>query len=133
MGLRIATNVASEAVQKHIKETSKKTDQQLVKLSSGKRITKASDDAAGSAIAKNFESKHRSLKQAGRNANDGISMVQSAEGTLNEISNNFVHTTPRSGVPALNFLAWHVSRASWSCCARSSERGHGIFPVQVHW
>ena len=87
MGLRIATNVASEAVQKHIKDTSRKTDKELERLSSGKRITKASDDAAGAAIAKNLEAQYRSLKQAARNANDGVSMVQSAEGSLNEVSN----------------------------------------------
>jgi flagellin len=90
MGLRIATNIASEAVQKHLKDTTNAANTELERLSSGKRITKAGDDAAGLAIAKNLESQTRSLNQAARNANDGISMVQTAEGSLNEISNILV-------------------------------------------
>ncbi|OFZ14298.1 MAG: flagellin [Bdellovibrionales bacterium GWA2_49_15] len=90
MGLRIATNIASIAVQKHIKDVSASSDKELERLSSGKRITKAGDDAAGLAIAKNLEAQTRSLNQASRNANDGVSMVQTAEGSLNEISNILV-------------------------------------------
>ncbi len=90
MGLRIATNIASIAVQKHIKDVSASADRELERLSSGKRITKAGDDAAGLAIAKNLEAQTRSLNQASRNANDGVSMVQTAEGSLNEISNILV-------------------------------------------
>ena len=90
MGLRIATNIASIAVQKHIKDVSATADRELERLSSGKRITKAGDDAAGLAIAKNLEAQTRSLNQASRNANDGVSMVQTAEGSLNEISNILV-------------------------------------------
>ena len=90
MGLRIATNIASIAVQKHIKDVSASADRELERLSSGKRITKAGDDAAGFAIAKNLEAQTRSLNQASRNANDGVSMVQTAEGSLNEISNILV-------------------------------------------
>ncbi len=90
MGLRIATNIASIAVQKHIKDVSEESDKELERLSSGKRITKAGDDAAGLAIAKNLEAQTRSLHQANRNANDGVSMVQTAEGSLNEVSNILV-------------------------------------------
>jgi len=90
MGLRIATNIASETVQKNIKEVSSTSNTELERLSSGKRITKAGDDAAGLAIAKNLEAQTRSLRQASRNANDGISMVQTAEGSLNEVSNVLV-------------------------------------------
>lgn len=90
MGLRIATNLASEAVQTNLKEVSLKTNKELERLSSGKRITQASDDAAGLAIAKNLEAQTRSLRQAARNANDGISMVQTAEGSMTEISNILV-------------------------------------------
>src|SRR5690606_31981724 len=90
MGLRIATNVASEMVQKNLNKVSESSAQSLEKLSSGKRITKAADDAAGLAIAKNLEAQTKGLRQAARNANDGISLVQVAEGGLNEVSNILV-------------------------------------------
>ena len=90
MGLRIATNIASESVQTNLKQVSKKTNKELERLSSGKRITQASDDAAGLAIAKNLEAQTRSLRQAARNASDGISMVQTAEGGLSELHNILV-------------------------------------------
>ena len=87
MGLRIATNIASQNVQKNLKEVSNAGNSSLEKLSSGKRITKASDDAAGLAIATNLEAQTKGLRQASRNANDGVSLVQTAEGGLNETSN----------------------------------------------
>jgi flagellin len=87
MGLRIATNIASQTVRNNLKEVTSQSNRELSRLSSGKRITMAGDDAAGLALAKNFEAQSRSLRQAARNANDGISMVQTAEGSLNEISN----------------------------------------------
>ncbi len=87
MGLRIATNIASQTVQKNLKEVSTAGNSSLEKLSSGKRITKASDDAAGLAIATNLEAQTKGLRQATRNANDGISLVQTAEGGLNETTN----------------------------------------------
>lgn len=87
MGLRIATNIASQNVQKNLKEVSTAGNASLEKLSSGKRITKASDDAAGLAISTNLEAQTKGLRQATRNANDGISLVQTAEGGLNETTN----------------------------------------------
>lgn len=87
MGLRIATNVASESVQRNLKEVSDKSTLELERLSSGKRITKAADDAAGLAIATNLKAQTGGLRQASRNASDGISLVQTAEGGLNEVSN----------------------------------------------
>jgi flagellin len=87
MGLRINTNVASQTVQKNLREVSSQTDSSLQNLSSGKRINKAADDAAGLAIATNLESQTKSLRQASRNANDGISLIQVAEGGLQESSN----------------------------------------------
>lgn len=87
MGLRIATNIASQMVQKNLKQVSNKADESLNKLSSGKRITKASDDAAGLAIATNLEAQTKGLRQATRNANDGVSLIQTAEGGLNEVTN----------------------------------------------
>jgi len=90
MGLRIATNIASQTVQKNLRKVSGGADKELDKLSSGQRITKAADDAAGLAIATNLEAQTRGLRQAKRNANDGIALVQTAEGGLNEISNMLI-------------------------------------------
>lgn len=90
MGLRIATNIASQQVQKNLKSVSNNANASLEKLSSGKRITKSADDAAGLAIATNLEAQTKGLRQATRNANDGISLVQTAEGGLNEVSNILV-------------------------------------------
>ena len=90
MGLRIKTNISSQEVQRYLRESSKLTDDSLSKLASGKRITKASDDAAGLAISVNLEAQTRGLRQAHRNANDGISFVQVAEGGVAEISNILV-------------------------------------------
>ena len=90
MGLRISTNIASQSVQKNLKEVSQRGDSELEKLSSGKRITKSADDAAGLAIATNLEAQTKGLRQATRNANDGISLVQTAEGGMNEVSNILV-------------------------------------------
>ena len=90
MGLRIATNIASQSVQKNLKDVSNAGNTELEKLSSGKRITKAADDAAGLAIATNLEAQTKGLRQATRNANDGISLIQTAEGGLSETSNILV-------------------------------------------
>jgi flagellin len=90
MGLRIATNIASQTVQKNLKDVSSAGNSELERLSSGKRITKAADDAAGLAISTNLEAQTKGLRQATRNANDGISLVQTAEGGLNETSNILV-------------------------------------------
>lgn len=86
MGFRINTNVSSIAAQRSLGINNRESESNLAKLSSGSRITKAADDAAGLAISEKLKSNIRSLKQADRNANDGISMVQTAEGGLNEVS-----------------------------------------------
>ena len=87
MGLRIATNVQSIAAQRSLTGSSRDLQKSMAQLSSGSRITKAADDAAGLAISEDLKSQVRGYSQAQRNANDGISMVQTAEGGLNEISN----------------------------------------------
>jgi flagellin len=87
MGLRINTNIASQEVQKNLRANSAQQEAEFAKLSSGKRITKSADDAAGLAIAKKLEANTRGLRVASRNANDAISLVQVAEGGLNETSN----------------------------------------------
>jgi flagellin len=86
MGFRINTNMASLQAQTPLKQVSRETETSFAKLSSGQRITKAADDAAGLAISEKMKAEIRSSKQAGRNANDGISLVQTAEGGLNETS-----------------------------------------------
>ena len=90
MGLRIATNIASQTVQKNLSKVSNESTSSLEKLSSGKRINKSADDAAGLAISTKLEASTRGLRQATRNANDGISLVQTAEGGLNEVQNILV-------------------------------------------
>jgi len=86
MGLRVNTNLASINAQRNLMNTGVKLGKSLEKLSSGLRINRAGDDAAGLAISESLKSEIRALQQAGRNANDGISMVQTAEGSLDEIS-----------------------------------------------
>lgn len=85
--MRISTNVASLSAQRSLRVNNQNMNDNLRKLSSGERITKASDDAAGLAISENLKAKIRGGRQAKRNANDAISMVQVAEGGLSEISN----------------------------------------------
>lgn len=87
MGMRITTNVASLNAQRSLTSSQREISKSFAQLSSGSRITKAADDAAGLGISENLKSQIRSLGQASRNANDGISMVQIAEGGLNEVSN----------------------------------------------
>jgi flagellin len=87
MGMRISTNVASINAQRTLVSSQREIQKSMAQLSSGSRITKAADDAAGLAISENLKSQIRSYAQASRNANDGISMVQVAEGGLGEISN----------------------------------------------
>jgi flagellin len=86
MGLRIGTNIASIAAQRMMTRNSVEQVSTLGKLSSGSRINKASDDAAGLAMSEKLKARIIGGKQAERNANDGISMLQTAEGGLNEVS-----------------------------------------------
>lgn len=90
MGLRINTNTTSINAQRQLGKTTRKLQNSMAKLSSGERINKAADDAAGLAVSENLKADVRSLNMAKRNANDGISIVQTAEGGLNEISNMLV-------------------------------------------
>jgi flagellin len=86
MGFRINTNVSSLSAQRSLSASNRASESTLSKLSSGSRITKAADDAAGLAISEKLKARISSTEQANRNANDGISMVQTAEGGLDEIS-----------------------------------------------
>ena len=87
MGFRISTNISSVNAQRNLGESQMRIADSMAKLSSGSRINKAADDAAGLAISENLKAHIRSTRQANRNAADGISLVQTAEGGLNEIGN----------------------------------------------
>lgn len=87
MGLRISTNIGAITAQRTMTQSQREIQKSMSQLSSGSRITKSADDAAGLAISENLKGQIRSLSQASRNANDGISMVQVAEGGLAEVSN----------------------------------------------
>ena len=87
MGIRINTNIAAINTRRNLYNSTTKFQKSMEKLSSGLRINRAADDAAGLAISEGLKSDIRALEQAGRNASDGISMVQTAEGALDEVSN----------------------------------------------
>lgn len=87
MALSVNTNVASLNAQRNLMGTNRKLNTSLQRLSSGFRINSAKDDAAGLAITDRMTSQIRGLTQAARNANDGISLAQTAEGALQETTN----------------------------------------------
>jgi len=87
MGLRVNTNIASLTAQRNLGAVSNRLQGNYSRLASGLRIASAADDAAGLAISERMRSQIRSFTVAGRNAQDGISLVQTAEGALNEVSN----------------------------------------------
>lgn len=87
MGLRISTNMPSINAQRSLAGSQREINKSFAQLSSGSRITKAADDAAGLAVSEGMISQIRSFKMAARNAEDGMSLVQVAEGGLGEISN----------------------------------------------
>ena len=87
MGIRINTNVSSLNTQRHLMRSSTEFQKSMEKLSSGLRINRAGDDAAGLAISEGLKADIRALDQAARNAADGISLVQTGEGALDEVSN----------------------------------------------
>lgn len=87
MGMRVSTNVAAINAQRNLSGSQRMIGKSMAQLASGSRINIAADDAAGLAISEGLKASIRSSAQAQRNANDGISMVQTAEGGLNEIGN----------------------------------------------
>jgi flagellin len=84
--MRVNTNISALQSERGLKRATSDVQESSVKLSSGERINKAADDAAGLAISEKIRAEVRSSRQANRNANDGISLVQTAEGGLNETS-----------------------------------------------
>jgi flagellin len=85
MGLRIQNNIEAFNAHRNLTSTADKAAQSMEKLSSGYRINRAADDAAGLAISEKMRSQIGGLAQAQRNAQDGVSLVQTAEGSLNEV------------------------------------------------
>src|SRR5215217_8202356 len=85
MGLRIQNNVEAFNTHRQLTTTSTAAAKSMEKLSSGYRINRAADDAAGLAISEKMRGQIGGLAQAQRNAQDGISLVQTAEGALNEV------------------------------------------------
>ena len=88
MGLRVNTNVASLTAQRNLAAVTGRLQGNFARLSSGLRIATASDDAAGLGISERMRAQIRSYAVAGRNAQDGVSLTQTAEGSLQEVSNN---------------------------------------------
>ncbi|NBO39345.1 flagellin FliC [bacterium] len=87
MGLRIQTNVQALTAQRNLITSTDQNNQSMERLASGYRINKAADDAAGLAISEKLKADIRGLNAAKRNASDGVSLVQTAEGGLNEVGN----------------------------------------------
>ena len=85
MSLRINTNVDAQAAHRYLSTTSDAVSKSMERLSSGLRINKAADDAAGLGISEKMRSQIRGLAQSQRNIQDGVSMVQTAEGNLDEV------------------------------------------------
>ncbi len=90
MGLRVNTNIASINAQRNLFAVNQRLSRNFQHLSTGLRIATAADDSAGLAISERLRAQIRSLAQAERNANDGVSFVQTGEGALNEVSNILV-------------------------------------------
>jgi flagellin len=90
MGLRIATNITAANAQRQMAHTRLELDKSLERLASGSRINHAGDDAAGLAISENLRAQIRGIRQAKRNAMDGVSLIQVSEGGLNEVANMLV-------------------------------------------
>ena len=111
MPLIINTNVSSLNAQRQLVNSGKELSTAMERLSSGKRINNAADDAAGLAISNRMTSQIRGLNQAVRNANDGISLIQTAEGALDE-STNILHRMRELSIQAANGIYSDADRAT---------------------
>ncbi len=109
MGMRVTTNIGAINAQRNLIGSQRAMSKSMGQLASGSRINIAADDAAGLAISEKFKSSIRSAAQAQRNANDGISMVQTAEGGLNEIG-NIVTRLRELGIQAASDTVGDVER-----------------------
>jgi flagellin len=111
MGLSINTNVMSLNAQRNLGQSQNALSKSMQRLSSGLRINSAKDDAAGLAISDRMTSQIRGLNQAARNANDGISLAQTAEGALQE-STNILQRMREIAVQAANDTNTTTDRSS---------------------
>jgi flagellin len=90
MGLRVNTNISSLNAQRYLSTVSERLNGNFKRLASGLRIASASDDPAGLGISERMRAQTRALGQASRNGQDGVSLVQTAEGALNEVNSNLI-------------------------------------------
>lgn len=109
MGMRVTTNIAAINAQRNLNGSQRAIGKSMGQLASGSRINISADDAAGLAISEGLKASIRSASQAQRNANDGISMVQTAEGGLNEIGNIVVRLR-ELGIQAASDTVGEVER-----------------------
>ncbi len=109
MGMRVSTNMAAINAQRNLVGSQRALSKSMGQLSSGSRINISADDAAGLAISERLKASIRSARQANRNANDGISLVQTAEGGLNEIG-NIVTRLRELGIQAASDTVGNVER-----------------------
>jgi len=107
----INTNITSQIAQKNLTSSKSSLTTAMERLSSGMRINSAKDDAAGQAIANRMTAQVKGMAQAQRNANDGISLVQTAEGSLNQINDN-LQRVRELAVQAANDTNSEADRAS---------------------
>ena len=111
MALTINTNIASVSAQRHLNESRKELDVAMERLSSGQRINSAKDDAAGLAIRDKMSSQIVGLNQSIRNANDAISLAQTAEGAMEE-SVSILHRMRVLAMQAINDTNTDSDRAN---------------------
>jgi flagellin len=107
----INTNITSQVAQRNLMNSQNQLSTSMERLSSGSRINSAKDDAAGQAIANRMTAQINGMNQAQRNANDGISVAQTAEGALNQINDNLLRIRELS-VQASNDTNSDTDRAS---------------------
>ena len=111
MSLRINTNIMAMNTHRNMQMTDVLLSKSMEKLSSGLRVNRASDDAAGLSISENLRAQIRGLAQAERNAQDGISLINTAEGALNEI-HSILHRMRELAVQSANGTLTDTDRAS---------------------
>jgi len=111
MALTVNTNIASLTAQRNLTGSQNELSQSLERLSSGLRINSARDDAAGLAISERFTAQIKGINQGVRNANDGISLAQTAEGALKEVTNN---------LQRIRELAVQAANATYSSADRTA-------------
>ncbi len=134
MGLSINTNVMSLNAQRNLGNSQNALSKSMQRLSSGLRINSAKDDAAGLAISDRMTSQIRGLNQAARNANDGISLAQTAEGALQE-STNILQRMRELAVQSANDTNSASDRASLQAEVDPAERRIGPYcrTTSVQW